>query len=351
MSYHGKPRQVSKGSSGTLQALPGCCCARALSYLELGEVALVAQCSLLSEVRAYAPELWLLLCEGQWPAVASSEALRRAVLRRHPRDCFIHTYLEHALPRPLLDLDDHLVHLEVRQKGRSICSVAREARDVFRSGVTEHTAWSCAFGGYVAPDGILFENISARVDCSDDDTFPPEAAPVSTKYFVIRKSDGHMAVLSSDDRFGEQAGGAPIGVGTFECYSQYPSLTGVLPMNCYCVNRLQPKNLRTREQHRCSSLGWHDTRKGDNYFEVSTTLTVGTNADGAPNERLPAPTGPPTVVVTEGQVEIRSIFTEFSGDLYRDEPEGTREMEEYHISSDDLGLEAIRSVAQHLRFG
>lgn len=70
---------------------------------------------------------------------------------------------------------------------------------------------------------------------------------------------------------------------------------------------------------------------GDNYFEVSTTLTVGTDADGVPNERLPAPTGSPTVVVTEGQVEIRSIFMEFSGDLYRDEPDGTREMEEYHI--------------------
>ena len=86
--------------------------------------------------------------------------------------CTVASYLEHALPRPLLDLDDHLVHLEVRQKGRSICSVAREAREVFRSGVTEHTAWSCAFGGCVAPDGIIFENIRARVDCSDDDMFP-----------------------------------------------------------------------------------------------------------------------------------------------------------------------------------
>lgn len=91
--------------------------------------------------------------------------------------CTVASYLEHALPRPLLDLDDHLVHLEVRQKGRYICSVAREAREVFRR------------------HGIIFENIRARVDCSDDDTFPPEAAPVSTKYFVIRKSDGHMAVL------------------------------------------------------------------------------------------------------------------------------------------------------------
>ena len=43
---------------------------------------------------------------------------------------------------------------------------------------------------------------------------------------------------------------------------------------------------------------------------------------------------------------------QFSGDLYSDEPNTTREVDEYRISSEELDLEDIRSVlAQHLRFG
>ena len=96
-----------------MQALPDSCCARAMSYLELREVELVGECSLKSKVRACSRELWLMLCEQRWPAIASSEALRKALMMRHPRDYFMHTYLEHHLPRPLLDLDEHLVHLEL----------------------------------------------------------------------------------------------------------------------------------------------------------------------------------------------------------------------------------------------
>ena len=193
--HRGTGRQVSKRSSGTLQTLPDSICARALSYLELREVSLVEQCSLMSQVRALAPELWLMFCEARWPAVAKSQELRKAVMRRHPREYFMHTYLEHHLPRPLLDLDNHLVHLEIRQKGRSLCSVAREARDVFRSEVAAYREWSFRAGDYHNPAGLLFDDISAKVDCSDDDTFPPEAAPVTVTYYVIRKSDGHMAIL------------------------------------------------------------------------------------------------------------------------------------------------------------
>ena len=107
--HNGRRRQASKRSSGTLQTLPDSCCARALSYLELREVELVGECSLNSKVRACSRELWLMLCEQQWPAVASSEALRKAVMMRHPRDYFIHKYLDCYSPRPLLDLDNHLV--------------------------------------------------------------------------------------------------------------------------------------------------------------------------------------------------------------------------------------------------
>ena len=340
--HRGKLRYTSKGSSGTLQTLPDSCCARAMSYLELREVELVGECSLNSKVRACSRELWLMLCEQQWPAVASSEALRKAVMMRHPRDYFIHKYLDCYSPRPLLDLDDHLVHLEIRQKGRSICSVAREARDVFRSGVTE----------YHEQDGILIEGLRCAVDCSDDDMFPPEASRLGVTYYMIRKSDGRVAILGRDSTFGTLPGGAPIGEGYFKCFPQYPSLRGMLPMNCELFNSFTPYVRGSG-----AGIGWRDTRKRDNYFEISTAVFVGTDADSPGNDRVPALYGagtgkPPTVVVTKGQVEIRSIFMSFSGDLFRQEPTNTREHEQYLISSEELDLEDIRSVlAQHLRFG
>ena len=340
--HRGKLRYTSKGSSGTLQALPDSCCARAMSYLALREVELVGECSLNSKVRACSRELWLMLCEQQWPAVASSEALRKAVMMRHPRDYFIHKYLDCYSPRPLLDLDDHLVHVEIRQKGRSICSVAREARDVFRSGVTE----------YHEQDGILIEGLRCAVDCSDDDMFPPEASRLGVTYYMIRKSDGRVAILGRDSTFGTLPGGAPIGEGYFKCFPQYPSLRGMLPMNCELFNSFTPYVRGSG-----AGIGWRDTRKRDNYFEISTAVFVGTDADSPGNDRVPALYGagtgkPRTVVVTKGQVEIRSIFMSFSGDLFRQEPTNTREHEQYLISSEELDLEDIRSVlAQHLRFG
>ena len=309
-----------------MQALPDSCCARAMSYLELREVSLVAQCSLKSKVRACSRELWLMLCEQRWPAIASSEALRKAVMMRHPRDYFMHMYLDCYSPRPLLDLDDHLVQLEIRQKGRSLCSVAREARDVFRSGVTE----------YHEQDGILIEGLRCAVDCSDDDMFPPEASRLRVTYYVIRKSDGRVAILGTDSTFGTLPGGAPIGEGFFKSFPQYPSLRGMLPMNCEYLSSLTPY-----VRGSCAGIGWRDTRKRDNYFEISTALFVGTDADNPGNDRVPAEaygagTGkPPTVVVTKGQVEIRSIFMSFSGDLYRQEPTNTREHDQYLISSEE----------------
>ena len=63
---------------------------------------------------------------------------------------------------------------------------------MFRSGVT----------GYHEPDGILFDDISAKVDCSDDDMFPPEASRLRVTYYVIRKSDGRVAILGTDSTFG-----------------------------------------------------------------------------------------------------------------------------------------------------
>ena len=81
--HRGTGRQVSKRSSGTLQTLPDSCCARALSYLELREVSLVEQCSLMSQVRALAPELWLMFCEARWPAVGSHRHMRTVPCERN----------------------------------------------------------------------------------------------------------------------------------------------------------------------------------------------------------------------------------------------------------------------------
>ena len=220
--------------------------------------------------------------------------------------------------------------------------MAREARDVFRSGVTE----------YHEQDGILIEGLRCAVDCSDDDMFPPEASRLRVTYYMIRKSDGRVAILGRDSTFGTLPGGAPIGEGYFKCFPQYPSLRGMLPMNCEYLSSLTPY-----VRGSCAGIGWRDTRKRDNYFEISTALFVGTDADNPGNDRVPAAYGagtgkPPTVVVTKGQVETRSIFMTFSGDLYTREPYSMREMEEYQISSEELDLEDIRSVlAQHLRFG
>ena len=107
----------------------------------------------------------------------------------------------------------------------------------------------------------------------------------------------------------------------------------------------------------CGGIGCRDTRKRDNYFEMSTALFVGTDADNPGNDRVPTAYGagtgkPPTVVVTKGQVEMRSIFMSFSGNLFRQEPMNAREHDQYLISSDDLGLKDIRAfLALHLRFG
>ena len=268
-----------------MRTLPDCCCSRALSYLELREVSLVAQCSLLSLGRAYERELWLMLCEARWPAVASSEALRKAVLRRHPRDYFMHMYLDCYSPRPLLDLDDHLVQLEIRQKGRSLCSVAREARDVFRSGVT----------GYHEPDGIL-SRASRAVDCSDDDMFPPEA---HDRGHVLRDARRRTAaILGTDSTFGTPGGAR--WVRFFKSFPQYPSLRGA------------SYELRiSRSLTPCGALaghGWRDAR-GETHFEISTALWDRRRQPG--NDRVPAlrrgtENRPPWWY--ERQVEIRSIF-------------------------------------------
>ena len=111
-------------------------------------------------------------CAARWPSTASG-ALRQAVLRRGPREY----YRQHAAAlcartprRPRSDFDDLLVQLELTQNGRPICSVAREARDVLRRDCEDYDHRDARAS---LRDGVIFDNLRARVDTSKDNEFPP----------------------------------------------------------------------------------------------------------------------------------------------------------------------------------
>ena len=116
-----------------MASLPADVTKHALSFLAVADVPRGAALCKAWSAAARARELWLALCEARWPSTVSG-ALRQAVLRRGPREY----YRQHAsalrgtTPQPLLDLDDHLIQLELSQNGRVICSVAQELRDVMR---------------------------------------------------------------------------------------------------------------------------------------------------------------------------------------------------------------------------
>ena len=83
-----------------------------------------------------------------------------------------------------------------------------------------------------------------------------------------------------------------------------PATRNAPAMNCELFSSFTPY-----VRGSCAGIGWRDTRKRDNYFEISTALFVGTDADNPGNDRVPAAHGagtgkPPTVVVTKGQVEM-----------------------------------------------
>ena len=144
-----------------------------------------------------------MLCEQRWPAIASSEALRKAVMIAiHGITLCTRTSSTTCRGRCWTSTNTSCISRSVRRADPSIRWRARRG-DVFRMQVAAYREWSFRAGEYHNPAGILFDDISARVDCSDDDTFPPEAAPVTVTYYVIRKSDGHMAILVDDDSFGQ----------------------------------------------------------------------------------------------------------------------------------------------------
>ena len=114
--------------------LPEDCARSVLTLLAVKDIPAAAACSRAWSGAARTSELWMALVQTRWPATASAGALRQAVLRRGPREYYRQhaAALRGATPRPLLDLDDHLIQLELSQNGRVICSVAQELRDVMR---------------------------------------------------------------------------------------------------------------------------------------------------------------------------------------------------------------------------
>ena len=209
-----------------MASLPADVTKHALSFLVVAEIPSGAALCKAWSAAARAPDLWLALCEARWPSTVSG-ALRQAVLRRGPREY----YRQHAsalrgtTPQPLLDLDDHLIQLELSQNGRAICSVARELRDVMRRNCRHN---SLDTGGFRA--GLIFENLHARIDTSTDDVFPPEAgAHLSVSYVVIRKSDGRVATLVPADAL-DMWTGSTFGMDDHKGkFAAYPSLRGYLP--------------------------------------------------------------------------------------------------------------------------
>ena len=320
--------------------LPEDCLRSVLTLLAVKDIPAAAACSRAWSGAARTSELWMALVQMRWPATASAGALRQAVLRRGPREYYRQqaAALRGTTPQPLLDLDDHLIQLELSQNGRAICSVARELRDVMRRNCRHN---SLDTGGFRA--GLIFENLRARIDTSTDNYFPPGLLTIS--YVVIRKSDGRVATLLPADPLdmwcGSTFGRDPNPNGKF---AAYPSLRGYLPGQFE-----QPTSLGNPHVH----MTRHDpatpkdlaadyllNRLGRDYaHEVTAEVQIGEDAE-FPRDGVPwTPSPDASVVVGPGYVEIRRILCTFTGWLkdYAGYDEGGDDYVHHHnVGFDDL---------------
>ena len=327
-----------------MASLPADVTKHALSFLVVAEIPRGAALCKAWSAAARAPDLWLALCEARWPSTASG-ALRQAVLRRGPREYYRQhaAALRGATPRPLLDLDDHLIQLEVSQNGRAICSVAREARDVMRRNCRHN---SLDTGGLRA--GLIFENLRARVDTSTDNSFPPFYAPVSVSYVVIRKSDGRVATLVPADTLdmwcGSTFGRDPNPNGKF---AAYPSLRGYLPAQFE-----QPTSLGNPHVHMIRhnptipkdlAADYLLNRLGRDYaHEVTAEVQIGEDAE-FPRDGVPwTPSPDASVVVGPGYVEVRRILCTFTGWLK--DYAGEDDYEDDYVDHHNVGFDDLHSA-------
>jgi hypothetical protein len=309
--------------------LPEDCARSVLTLLAVKDIPAAAACSRAWCAAARTSELWMALVSTRWPATASG-TLRQAVLRRGPREYYRQqaaVLRTHTPRRPPLELDDLLVQLDLTQNGRTICSVAREARDVLRR--------DCEDIGSRLQDGIIFDNLHARVDTSKDNLFPPEEAPVSISYSVIRKSDGRVAALVPTAELEFKCGWA-LGDG----FAANPSLRGYLP-----AEYAQPTLLDGDPQD--VSTSWLLGRTNGNMCRTVAVVHIGTRREFPYNSGPWVPSPDPSVVAGEGYVELRRILVAFAfhleerlEDHERDDEfdDGVRVMDSHDLNLDELRL-------------
>ena len=329
--------------------LPEDCARSVLTLLAVKDIPAAAACSRAWCAAARTSELWMQLVSTRWPSTVSG-ALRQAVLRRGPREYYRQqaaVLRKHTPQRAPLDLDDLLVQLELTQNGRVICSVAREARDVLRR--------DCEDMDDRLRDGIIFDDLHARVDTSEDDTFPPEEAKVSISYSVIRKSDGRVAALVPTAGL-EWSAGVPMGTDPFfdnapegNSFAANPTLYGFFPVSC------TQRTLLDVEPHDVST-SWLLQRMGErqHFLKTVAQVHIGRSRE-LPDDSEPwVPSSGASVAVGEDYIELRRILVTFDFHIHRlreepfgDDSDGMNEFVDYH----HLNLDELRfALGQRLVF-
>ena len=212
--------------------------------------------------------------------------------------------------------------------------VAREARDVLRR--------DCEDMDCRLRDGIIFDNLDARVDTSEDDTFPPEEAKVSISYSVIRKSDGRVAALIPTTELVWSSG---IALGTDPHFANVPegnrfaanpSLYGFYPVQC------QQRTLLDVEPHDVST-SWLLQRMGEGHVcKTLADVHIGTSSELREDSEPWVPSADASVAVGEDYVELRRILVTFSLHLKRPLTEDDSDDEEGFVSIKFLNLDEIR---------
>ena len=188
----------------------------------------------------------------------------------------------------------------------------------------------------------MFDNLRARVDTSKENTFPPEEAPVSISYSVIRKSDGRVAALvpTAELEFS-------CGWGLGGSFAANTSLSGYLPAE-YAQRTLldvDPHDVSTTWL--LGRMNGTQRMNGTHVCKTVATVHIGTLAEFPHDSELWTPSPDPSVVAGDGYVELRRIFTTFTLRLEeRVEDEELREEEGDFICHDchDLDPDELRLV-------
>ena len=327
--------------------LPEDCARSVLTLLAVKDIPAAAACSRAWSAAARTSELWMTLVQMRWPCTVSG-ALRQAVLRRGPREYYRQqtTILRaHTPQRPPLDLENLLVQIELTQNGRTICSVAREARDVLRG--------ACEDIDGRLRDGIVFDNLHARVDTSKCNEFPPEEAdPVSISCSVIRKSDGHVAALVPTAELDRTVGtfmGHDPSIPDFgqqpHSFAANPSLHGFFPVQC------QQRTLLDVEPHDVST-SWLLQRMGEGHVcKTLADVHIGTRRELPTGSEPWVPSAGASVDVGEDYLELRRILVTFVLHLNRPLTEDDSDEEDGFLDFQYLPLDEIRrAFGQRLVF-